>query len=237
MISKQIQKKAALIFFSLFLFVLAPVQQAFAHRVNVFAWVEGDAICSISKFSGGRPAKNADIIVFGPDKKTLLTGKTDEKGEFSFPIPKTDAGITLVLNASMGHRGEWSLSRDDIIGATMSLETPGHAHTKMPSPESPTLERLGPESLQTVPPESPHAISGASALEIKKIVDDALDRKLAPMLKLAANSSMPKTSLTDIMSGLGHIMGIVGIALYILSRRKKTGAAPDSESQTQRSAQ
>ena len=236
MILKPIQKGTPLIFFSLFLFFLAPVQQAFAHRVNVFAWVDGHRIHSISKFSGGRPAKNADVIVSGPDKKILLTGKTNEKGEFSFPIPKTDAGLTLILSASMGHRGEWSLSQADITGAKPSSPGPNAAKSP-PAPERPTPERLSPEGFQTDIPGPKNQAPGASALEIKRIVEDALDRKLAPILKMAVSSSMQTTSFADIMSGLGHIMGIVGIALYISSRRKKKGPAPDSESQAQRSAQ
>ena len=238
---KQIQKGAPLIFFGLFLFFLTPAKQTFAHRVNVFAWVDGDRVHSISKFSGGRPAKNSEIAVLGPDEKIILTGATDEKGEFSFPVPKTKTGVKIVLNASLGHRGEWWLSDDDIAGAPAP---PASSHPKIESPklknhalknrafDAGTQKTKKTEARkQTVRPPGP------TKLEIKKIVDDALDKKLAPVLKMMENSSMSKTSLADILSGFGHIMGIVGIALYFSSRRKKTGPAPGSKSQSKRSAQ
>jgi nickel transport protein len=85
---------------------------AMAHRVNVFAWAENGRVFCEGKFSGGRPAKGAEIVVFDLDGKILLKGKTDEKGGFSFPAPQT--GARVVLNASMGHRGEWSISREEM---------------------------------------------------------------------------------------------------------------------------
>ena len=47
----------------LFVFPLV-VKQAFAHKVTIFAWVEGDTVHTESKFSGGRVAKQAPIEVY-----------------------------------------------------------------------------------------------------------------------------------------------------------------------------
>ncbi|MCP4220930.1 MAG: hypothetical protein GY765_40250, partial [bacterium] len=52
--------------------------EAYAHKVIVFAWVDGDTIYTESKFSGGRKVKNGLIFVYGPKGKLLLEGKTDE---------------------------------------------------------------------------------------------------------------------------------------------------------------
>jgi len=238
---KQIQKGAPLIFFSLFLFFLIPAKQTFAHRVNVFAWVDGDRIHSISKFSGGRPAKNSEIVVLDPDEKIILTGATDEKGEFSFPVPQKKTGVKIVLNASLGHRGEWSLSPDDIAGA-QAPPASRHPRIEPPKLKNRALKNrafdAGTQKIKkTEARKQTVRQPGPTKLEIKKIVDDALDKKLAPVLKMMANSSMSKTPLADIISGFGYIMGIAGIALYLLSRRKKTGPAPGSKSQTKRSVQ
>jgi nickel transport protein len=43
----------------------------------------------------------------------LLTGKTDEKGLFSFPLPKKD-DLTIVINASMGHKNSYLLKKTEM---------------------------------------------------------------------------------------------------------------------------
>ena len=59
-----------------------------AHRVNLFAWVEGDTVYVESKFSGGKKVKAGKIIVSDPQGTELLKGTTNENGEFSFKVPK-----------------------------------------------------------------------------------------------------------------------------------------------------
>jgi len=39
--------------------ILLVIDSAFAHRVNVYAWVDGDTIYVESKFAGGRPVNPA----------------------------------------------------------------------------------------------------------------------------------------------------------------------------------
>ena len=42
------------------------VDSASAHRVNVFAWVEGDTIYVESKFAGGKKVTSGKIVVTDP---------------------------------------------------------------------------------------------------------------------------------------------------------------------------
>jgi nickel transport protein len=89
----------------LFCFRIAPVD---AHRVNLFAWVEGDTVYVESKFSGGKKVKAGRIIVTDSEGVELITGTTNEKGEFSFKVPKkTD--LKIVLLAGAAHRAEWTI--------------------------------------------------------------------------------------------------------------------------------
>jgi nickel transport protein len=86
---------------------------AFAHRVNVFAWVEGDRVFVECKYPDGTKVREGVIRVLDSAGKELLTGKTDAKGEFSFKVPKQD-DLKIVLEAGMGHRAEWPLSKQDL---------------------------------------------------------------------------------------------------------------------------
>jgi len=112
---KNFRKSALLVLsaFSVFSWTLS--NSAFAHKTNVFAWSESGMVHTVSKFSGGRRAKNATLLVLDTGGKMLLKGRTDGNGEFSFPLPASETGLKIILEASMGHRSEWFLSLDEIV--------------------------------------------------------------------------------------------------------------------------
>ncbi|MEA1946660.1 MAG: hypothetical protein U9N83_05085 [Thermodesulfobacteriota bacterium] len=169
---------------------------ALAHKVMIFAWVEGDTVFTESKFSGGKKAINASVEIFDKDGKKLLEGKTDNKGEFSFKIPKlTD--LSIVLNAAMGHRAEWTIPESEIREASAIAEKKSAAEPSGPIPV------------------------GLSKEEVEKIIEDSLDKKLRPIVRMMAESRNTKPSLTEIIGGIGYIFGLMGIALYFINRGKK----------------
>jgi len=98
----------------LILIICAFTTPALAHRVLVFAYTEGDTIHTESKFVPNTPVKQGKILVLDPKTdKVLLTGQTDDKGKCSFKIPPEVAAqkidLKIVIEASMGHRGEFLL--------------------------------------------------------------------------------------------------------------------------------
>jgi nickel transport protein len=186
------------------LFFLLPVLHvtitpANAHKVIVFAWVEGDTVYTESKFSGGRKAKHAIVEVYDGQGNKLLDGKTDENGEFSFKIPK-EAEMKVVLLAGTGHRGEWTIPIEEIQGV----------------PRQPVKN-------ETEAGKKSAASSGLSESDIERIVDTALDRKLKPLLRMLAESRTRGPSVSDIIGGIGYILGLVGLGAYVHYRRKKNG--------------
>ena len=88
---------------------LSPVNPVWAHKVHVFAWVEGDKVYTESYFSDGNKAAHSRIEVFDSYGKLLLAGKTDGAGKFSFKLPASPA-LRIVLNASEGHTAEFNLT-------------------------------------------------------------------------------------------------------------------------------
>lgn len=93
--------------------MLAVTITADAHRVNIFAWVEGDTVFVECKYPDGTKVNEGVIKVYDSAGKELLNGKTTTKGEFSFKVPKQD-DLKIVLEAGMGHRAEWPLSKQDL---------------------------------------------------------------------------------------------------------------------------
>ncbi len=79
-----------------------------AHRVYVFAWVEGETVFTESYFSSRSPVVHGKIQVFDLSGQKLLEGTTDSKGMFSFNYKKA-MDLKIVLDAGMGHRAEYVL--------------------------------------------------------------------------------------------------------------------------------
>ena len=177
---------------------------ALAHRVNVFAWVDGDTVFVECKYPDGTKVHEGVIRVLDSAGKELLNGKTNDKGEFSFKVPKQD-DLTIVLEAGMGHRGDWPLSRQDLAPAGEAPK-PGPAAAPQASPKN---EAPSPAAAEfAAGPASPPPAG------IDQAIEKALDKKLAPVMKILAEMHEQKVRLTDVLGGIGYIIGLVGVAAY-----------------------
>ena len=191
---------------------------ALAHNVTVFAWVEGDTVHVESKFSGGRRPVAAPVEVYDTRGNLLLKGVTDEKGEFSFKVPKKTE-MKVVLLAGMGHKGEWFIPLSD-LDAVSADATAQAAKTSSPS------------SISTDPNQAKSAIPAVggnpvpagylTAAEIRNAVEEALDAKLKPVMKLLVETRRSGPSVTDILGGIGYIFGLIGVAAYFSAKRRKS---------------
>jgi nickel transport protein len=190
-------------------FILLAGGPASAHKAIIFAWVDGDTVYTESKFSGGRRVKGGEVMVYDLDGNQLLKGKTNSKGEFSFKVTKK-TGMKIVLIAGMGHRGEWTIPLDEI-------QTVATGETGTAIPEE-TVEEKPKKQVRTAP------VSGVSPDEIRMAVEKALDRKLKPVLKILAESKERGPSVTEILGGIGYILGLMGVAAYFHYRNKSARA-------------
>jgi len=180
---------------------------ALAHRVTIFAWLEGDTVYTESKFSGGRKVKEGRIIVYDQDGNRLLEGDTDKEGKFSFKAPGKTT-LKIVLQAGMGHRAEWILSEDEIEGIDgIEIEASAtDSHTE--------------KGFDKISRQVPGA--AISQEDVQQAVEKALDKKLKPIIKMLADFRTSSPSLKDILGGIGYILGLVGIAAYIHTRKSKS---------------
>lgn len=81
-----------------------------AHKVNIFAYVEGGTVYSESYFPDGRPVASGKVLVYDMAEQLLLEGRTDRAGLFQFPLPKV-ADLTLEIDAGMGHKNSFQLKK------------------------------------------------------------------------------------------------------------------------------
>ena len=186
-----------------------------AHRVNVFAWAEGDIVYVESKFSGGKKVMGGDIIVSDSSGVVLLTGRTNDQGEFSFKRPQPTE-LKIILQAGMGHRAEWTLPVDDghaDHSADDARAEKANAHNKPISPDDP-IDHQHTRAQAAV-------YAGPSRSEIEAIVEKALDKKMKPVLEMLAESNAKGPDIGDILGGIGYIIGLVGIGAYFHNRKRK----------------
>ena len=178
-------------------------EQVAAHKVTVFAWVDGEMVHTQSKFSGGRVAKQARIEVYNTAGERLLEGRTDHQGRFVFKTPQKE-DLQIVLVAGSGHRNEW-LVRAEEFGGNL--------------PAAITEKSIQPNVTSAVdtPPEGDDL--HLSRADLEEIIASALDRKLQPLThRLNQLGDRPK--LPDIIGGIGYILGLVGLGAYIHFRRQ-----------------
>ena len=195
--------RAVLLPLALFLlFFLTPAPALFAHKVYVFAWVEGETVYTESYFKGKKKVKAGLIKVFDPSGRELLRGKTDEKGMFSFKVPeKTD--LRIVLEAGMGHRAAYTLKADESSEiAFRSDPTVENRDSHAPSPASVQVDME----------------------QIRMMVEEALDARLRPIHKTLTRIKQDRgPGITEIIGGIGYIFGLAGLILYFKGRKR-----PDS---------
>jgi nickel transport protein len=61
----------------------------------------------------------------------------------------------------------------------------------------------------------------ADLSQLEGMINRALDRKLAPVMKLIRDTRKDGPSITEIIGGIGYIFGLFGLVMYFKSRNKK----------------
>ena len=188
-----------------------------AHRVTLFAWVDGDTVHTQSKFGGGKRVMGMPVVVLDPAGNRLVEGTTDDQGRFSFKVPQ-QTDLKVVLEASMGHSAEWTVKADELARAAGAAS--GAAAVAPAAPIS--------ESRETAAgPAAPIASGTLSSEDVRRIVDAALDQRLTPLTEMVADMAQKGPGVTEIIGGIGWIFGLVGVALTVSGRRRKRGPTDD----------
>lgn len=197
---------------------------ALAHKLRVFAWVSNDTVTVESSFSGGRTLiEGAVEVQDATTGATLLRGKTDNKGVFTFSlreaIKQPGASLRIVVAGGEGHQNEWLLKPEDYLTTTDSSGSVKAETKEQPSQNSQLAQT--PESAKT----GAATKIGASALtigdreELAKILDERLEAKLAPLRRSLAQTEEHRPQFTDILGGIGYLIGIAGIIAWTKSRK------------------
>lgn len=182
---------------------VAAVAPAAAHKLRVFATVEGDAVTGYAFFVGGGRARGTPWTATSAEA-TLASGATDDEGRFRFVPPRpVSADIVVTVDTREGH----------IASATLPPSRFAEAAT--PEPAVPPAD----PPAATTPPAAPAESPTAPAPDTAALVEAAVQRQVAPLLERIEEMDS-RLRYTDILSGLFLIVGLAGVGLWARGRRR-----------------
>ena len=171
---------------------------AYGHKVNVFAYTEGDQIYTEGYFSDGSKAKNSEVTVYDGENHELTKGKTNEEGVFTFPTQGKQA-LRIILNAGLGHQASYDIPVDELTDTAASTSAEATAPSVDQSASSSGNNESAPLS--------------------ETMVRKAVAQGVLP-LALEVSELKERRGFSDIVGGIGFIVGILGIFAYIKARKE-----------------
>ncbi len=178
---------------------------AMAHKVNMFAYVEGGQIFLEGYFADGKKALNSEVKLFDAQDKLLWQGRTNAQGEATIPLPAADGDLRITLNASMGHKAEYILTADEIRGEEDGSAV---AATSAVSENEATSSEAAP------------AIDNR---QLKRIVRREVGEAIKPLVR-GLSELKERRGISDIVGGIGIIAGLLGAWFFVQARKLQQSA-------------
>ena len=183
--------------------VLACASPAAAHKLKLFAAIEGDTIAGYAFFIGGGRAQDTPWQARDESGKLLGEGRTGPEGEFRLTVPEPLASdITITVNTQEGHMAAKTLevARYGTPASALSAE----------AVSSDAAAQTAVESQAAPVPAVP---------DMAALVEAAVQRQVTPLLERIEEMDS-RLRYADIMSGIFLIVGLAGIGLWARGRRK-----------------
>ena len=173
-----------------------------AHTLKVFAAAEGERILGEAYFVGGAPAVGAVIRIMDSGGHELARLQPDGQGQFDYRVDRR-MSYRVVADSLDGHRASWTVGADEL---------------------SPRLPE--PDQGSTAPGSGAAGDAGAAEPIAGNIpqcgLEDAVERAMARQVKplreeLRAHEE--RVRFRDVLGGLGYIVGLAGLGVWLNSRR------------------
>ena len=200
------------------LVVLFCIVPAMAHRLTIFAWMEGETLISESTFGRGGKLKGGSVELRDAETgKLLLTGVTDAEGVFRCTLPESirtsGHDVLIVALGGEGHRGEWTVKSEEWKASIEKGNARAQQHAS-------TVSNGAPSSVAAVP----SALSGVGSLsagELEQLLGSVLEAKLAPLRRELAALRSGTPGVKEVVGGLGWIIGLFGMFAWCRSKKER----------------
>ncbi|MEG3638506.1 cobalt transporter CbiM [Magnetococcus sp. PR-3] len=198
--------KTSLFLFMCLGFIYTP---AWAHNMVADVYAEGMAVEGEVGFSSGDMVQGTTVTILNDQGQVLGKTQTNEEGIFTYQA-KQVMDHHFYVDAGAGHIVKLILPADQLTGNPAT---------------SPVI--IQPTQLPQPDPHAHHhneeLISGVGQQQLERLIETAVAKQVKPLRKqLLAYEN--KVRLQDALGGLGYIMGLVGLALWLSSRRKEPKA-------------
>jgi nickel transport protein len=189
---------------SALLIALASMGPAHAHKLKVFATVEGGTISGYGYFVGGGRPQGTTVIINDATAREVYRGATDRDGRFSF-LPAGPSDFTVIIDTREGHVAQTVLTAER-FGAT----------GPRPQPAAPAEAH----ATKSAPP-------GSGEAEAERRMEAVVARQVRPLLE-RIEALDARLRLADIVSGVCMILGLAGIGLWALGRTSRHTWPPEA---------
>ena len=206
------------------------VQSVYAHKVNIFAYAEDGRIHAEGYFVDGSKCMNSQVdVIDNKSGEKLLEGRTDDHGQFLFDIPRVTS-LQLILHAGTGHQNEYILSEEEVREAMPETEEKQKTEQKVKQ-----TKKTGDGKQETVSESKPEKSKKSASIhhgmntmnttshDMDEAIERIIDRKLQPVMKIlmTLQEKSERPGMTEILGGIGYIIGILGVIAYFKGRSKK----------------
>jgi len=213
---------------ALALCLLCPLA-ALAHKVSVFAYVDGPNIVIDAFYSKSNKVNHGRITVQNAATgEEYLRATTDENGALTIPVPTkaiaAKADLRVLLAAGEGHQNEVLVTASEYAGLTAK------AQPAAPAAKAPATAQAAPKTAAALAPpaqapglaaqRAPQLDEAALARIVEQAVERAVDARMAPVKRLLLESAQQGPGPTEIVGGIGYIVGLFGVAAFLSARRK-----------------
>jgi nickel transport protein len=169
---------------------------AWAHKLNVFAHVEGHAIRGNAYFPGNVPAQGAQVTAVAPDGRELGRTTSDREGKFVLEA-RVRSDTKIVAVTEDGHGAEYILRAAELPEDLPAGEEGDRPHLSEPVP--------------SLPPAQPAITDGELLGEMQALRGQVVE------LRGQVYDYEQRLRFRDVLGGLGYILGVAGVACYLLS--------------------
>ncbi|MEE4379798.1 MAG: carboxypeptidase-like regulatory domain-containing protein [Candidatus Competibacteraceae bacterium] len=170
-----------------------------AHQLRLFATTEGTIIRGTVYFAGGKKVANVPVTAFNAEGLPLGETITDQQGEFTFTAQQR-VNHHFIADTSDGHQAGFIVSAQVLPASLGALDS--------------TTARSDPETTIITTDRIQH-----DPAELQAVVEKAIARQIGP-LRQQLEAYEAKTRWHDVLGGIGYILGLTGIACYLLARRQ-----------------
>ncbi len=180
-----------------FVLVLA-APPALAHKVIAAAYPAGDGIEGEVGFSNGDMAADTPVQVFDETGALMGEARTDADGFFVYTPTRK---VTHVFKADLGagHVATFTLDAADVPAPT----------------------KTGAEAASTG-----DAISARGSADLEALIARAVRDEMRP-LRRELTAFKEKNDLQTVLGGIGYILGLFGLAFFLMARRQTRGQAAE----------